>query len=195
MAFALHPERRVWAAVSWGSGDRSSKAQSHVSGRSPGPPRRPCVHTRVLGSRRVGAGRNQAPQTREEHGASSEVGASPASLPAPATLPRAGPPERGCCPSPGGAGRASLQRGPRMPAAVRGRAADSPHAAGTAFRSCGMGFLSELSPAAPRAGPGACWLLEGGQRPRPVSLFVPWPCLRFHAITGSACLLREVVRG
>ena len=50
------------------------------------------------------------------------------------------------------------------PAAVRGRAAHGPHAAGTASGSRGPGFLSKLSPAAPRTGPGrtGCCRGDGG---------------------------------
>lgn len=111
LAFALHPERRVWAAGSWGCGDWSSRAQSHVSGLSPGPPRRPCVHTCVPG---LEAGGGWAAWSQEEHRTCSEVWAFPASLPAPEMLPRAAThsPERGCRPCPGGVGTGLPAAGP-----------------------------------------------------------------------------------
>ena len=160
----LHPERWVWVVGSWGCGDWSSRAQSHVSGLSPGPPRRPRVHTCVPGLK---AGGGWAAWSQEEHRTSSEVWASPASLPAPETLPRAATrsPERGCCPCPGGAGTGLPAEGPLDDSsrAVGGQprvlTLRAPPLAPPGRASCPSSLLQPLGLALERAG---CWRGDGG---------------------------------
>lgn len=154
---------------SWGRGDRSSRAQSHMSSRSPGPPRRPHGHTCVPGLK---AGGGWAARSQGEHGTSSEVWASPASFPAPETLPRAAAPsrERGpesevvSFPSWGEDGP-PCGRAPRCQRPCSGRPAEGPHAVGTSSApgmglqppgraSCPSSLLQPLGLALERAG---CW--------------------------------------